>query len=243
MYVTFLGTSGSYTAPGRPGAGMLVEHGLTRVWCDAGPGTFDALQRTIDLEMLSGVVVSHGHADHCSDLAVAFHRLAYGPPVLSGLPLYAPEDVVERVYGFLKRTDFRGVFDFVPVGDGDSAQIGDLSVSFAEADHPVPTVASRWSDGARVFAYSADTGPGGDWARVAEDAHLFVCEATCQEGGEMDHHLTGGQAGEIARSQGVKSLYLTHIPPHLDVSLSVSEAERTFDRPVGLAVPGARTKV
>lgn len=243
MYVTILGSSGSYSAPGRPGAGLLIEHGHNRVWCDAGPGTFDALQRTIDLEMLSAVVISHGHADHCSDLAVAFHRLAYGPRVVSGLPLYAPLDVVDRVYAFLKRSDFADVFEFTPVGDGDAAEIGDLAVAFAETDHPVPTVASRWSDGARVLAYSADTGPGGEWARVAEDSHVFVCEATCQEGDEMAHHLTGAQAGSIARSRRAKSLVLTHIPPHLDASLSIAEAERTFDRPVGLAVPGARTKV
>jgi hypothetical protein len=31
---------------------------------------------------------------------------------------------------------------------------------------------------------------------------------------------------------------LTHIPPYLDVSRSVHEAETTFDRPVSLAMPG-----
>jgi hypothetical protein len=31
---------------------------------------------------------------------------------------------------------------------------------------------------------------------------------------------------------------LTHIPPYLDVSRSVDEAEATFDRPVSVAMPG-----
>ncbi len=39
------------------------------------------------------------------------------------------------------------------------------------------------------------------------------------------------------------NLVLTHIPPHLDAGASVAEAERTFGRPVRLAVPGATVEV
>ena len=243
MRLTYLGTSGSYSAPGRPGAGLLIEQAGTRVWCDAGPGTFDALERTLDLDLLSAIVVSHQHADHCSDLLAAYQSFAHRPPGLRGIPLYAPAAVAERVLAFLGKEDFRGVFDFRPVTDGDTIVIGDIEVAFAVADHPVPTVASRWTDGARVLAYSADTGPGGEWDRVAADAHLFVCEATFQEGSALPHHLSAAQAGSIARERGARVLALTHIPPHLDASVSVGEAEATFGRPVGLAVPGVRTKV
>ncbi len=243
MRVTYLGTSGSYSAPGRPGAGMLIEQGETRVWCDAGPGTFDALERTVDLDLLTAIVVSHQHADHCADLLAAYQSFAHRPPGRRGIPLYAPVEVGERVLAFLDKSDFRGVFDFRPVADGDSAVIGDVEVDFAATDHPVPTVASRWTDGAKVFAYSADTGPEGEWSRIAADAHLFVCEASYQEGSPLPHHLSGAEAGSIARQRHAKALTLTHIPPHLDVSVSVAEAEKTFGRPVGLAVPGLRTKV
>ncbi|MFB3051390.1 MAG: MBL fold metallo-hydrolase, partial [Acidimicrobiia bacterium] len=55
---------------------------------------------------------------------------------------------------------------------------------------------------------------------------------------EYAQHLTAGEAGQIARDVGAKKLVLTHIPPYLDPSRSVHEAELTFDRPVALAVPG-----
>jgi ribonuclease BN (tRNA processing enzyme) len=45
------------------------------------------------------------------------------------------------------------------------------------------------------------------------------------------------EAGQIAREVGARSLVLTHIPPYLDVSRSVHEAETTFDRPVSLPCP------
>jgi hypothetical protein len=42
---------------------------------------------------------------------------------------------------------------------------------------------------------------------------------------------------------GARHLMLTHIPPYLDATLSVAEAEATFDRPVELAIPGVSRKL
>jgi ribonuclease BN (tRNA processing enzyme) len=68
----------------------------------------------------------------------------------------------------------------------------------------------------------------------------MLSEAAYQERGDDDypHHLTSAEAGQIAREVGARRLVLTHIPPYLDVSRSVEEAETTFDRPVSLAMPG-----
>jgi ribonuclease BN (tRNA processing enzyme) len=121
-----------------------------------------------------------------------------------------------------------------------------VRIRFFASDHSVPTVASRWEANGRILAYSADTGPAGDWMAAAESADLFVCEASYQGPAGVagyPHHLTAGEAGAIARRVGAKHLMLTHIPPHLDVTRSVAEAEATFDRPVELAVPGASRKV
>ncbi len=80
--------------------------------------------------------------------------------------------------------------------------------------------------------------------RLAKDTDLFLCEATYQgESGvsPYPYHLTASEAGAIARRAGARKLMLTHIPPHLDPARSVIEAEASFDRPVGLAVPGGST--
>jgi ribonuclease BN (tRNA processing enzyme) len=75
---------------------------------------------------------------------------------------------------------------------------------------------------------------------------LFLCEASYQgelESYDYKQHLTASLAGSIARSQGAQRLMLTHIPPYLDKTQSVAEAEETFDRPVELAVPGTSRKI
>jgi ribonuclease BN (tRNA processing enzyme) len=90
--------------------------------------------------------------------------------------------------------------------------------------------------------YTGDTGPGGTWREMARDVSVMLSEASYQgrvEDKPWAHHLTAGEAATIAREAGAQSLTLTHIPPYLDKSVSVAEAEAIFDRPVRLAVPGA----
>ena len=249
MRLTILGSSGTYPAPSNPASGYLIEAGATRVWCEAGPGSFAALCSVLDPALVDAVVVSHRHPDHCMDLVSAYHAFAYGPHPRLGIPLYAPPEVIPAFLAFLGQDTeggFSQVFDLRTVGDRDRIDIGPLQISFAEADHPVPTVASRWTDGHRALAYSADTGPGGDWRRLAHGAHLFLCEASLGASPPRrwaPHHLTGEQAGQIAREQGVRRLMLTHIPPHIDSARAVAAAEGAFDRPVALAVPGAAHRV
>jgi ribonuclease BN (tRNA processing enzyme) len=93
--------------------------------------------------------------------------------------------------------------------------------------------------------YSGDTGPG-DWAADLAGVNTFLSEAALQgergDDGKI-RHLTAFEAGQIARDAGVDELVLTHIPPYMDVSVSVSEAESVFGKPVRLAVPGTRIQV
>lgn len=242
MRLSVLGSSGTYPVAGRPASGYLIEHNDTRVWCDAGPGTLAALP--VDVGLIDAVMVSHSHPDHCLDVIILTHVLAFGPEPRFGLPLYGPASAVESLTSFTDGGKVEDVFDIRPLVDGDHVRVGDLALDVAITDHSVPTLASRWSSDSRTLCYSADTGPEGSWMRLAEGCDLFLCEATYQGPpglAEYPHHLTAGEAGSIAREKGAKALMLTHIPPHLDPARSVVEAEETFDRPVALAVPGAST--
>lgn len=243
MRVEVIGSSGTFPTVGRPASGYLIVQGSTRVWCDAGFGTFAAMP--IDGDLVDAVVVSHQHPDHCADLAAAFHAWTYRPEPRRGVPLYAPQAVWDRLGMFLEKgddSDLSLTFDFRPVWTGDQVDIGELSVSFTEMDHSVPTVGSRWEANNRSLFFTGDTGPGGSWTEHAAGVDVLLTEASYQESNknpEYPHHLSAADAGRIARDIGVKKLVLTHIPPYMDVALSVHEAEQTFDRPVGLAVPGA----
>jgi len=241
MKLHVVGSSGTFPVPGRPASGYLIEQSGTRVWCDAGPGTFVNLP--VDSYMVDAIVISHQHPDHSTDLFTAFHAWTYCPEPRSGVPLYAPQAVWDQVSGFLdggQGSRLSETFEFTPVWTGDEIEVGDLSVSFVEMDHSVPTVGSRWVAESRALFFTGDTGPTGDWREKAHGVDLMLSEAAYQERGEADypHHLTSAEAGRIAREVEAGRLVLTHIPPYLDVTRSIHEAEAEFDRPVSLAVAG-----
>ncbi len=247
MRVRVIGSSGTFPVAGRPASGYLIEHGGMRVWCDAGPGTYVALP--IDPDLVDAIVISHQHPDHCLDVLTAFHAWTYRPQPRTGVPIYAPEAVWDRITHFFDEgqgSHLPGTFDFTPVWSGDTITLGEIQVSFTEMDHSVPTVGSRWEANGRSLFYTADTGAKGEWVDLARDVDVMLSEAAYQgEAGinPYPHHLTAGEAGSIARDAGAKRLILTHIPPYLDVSRSVHEAEATFDRPVALALPGGEIDV
>lgn len=237
MRVRVIGSSGTFPAHGRPGSGYVIEREDTRVWCDAGFGTF--MSMPIDPDLIDAIVVSHQHPDHCVDLMAAFHAWTYRPEPRDPVPLYAPQAVWDRLVGFLEKEP--SCFEFTAVAGGDRIEVGRLQVSFADMDHSVPTVGSRWDGGGRTLFFTGDTGPGGDWQTLATDVDVMLSEASYQEStknADYPQHLSAAEAGAIARNVGAGSLVLTHIPPYLDPSISVSEAEKEFDRPVRLAVPG-----
>jgi ribonuclease BN (tRNA processing enzyme) len=227
----------------------VVTHEATTVLLDLGPGSLYSLIEHLDLDTVDGVVISHQHVDHCADLLGLYHLWADGPFERRAVPLWAHEEVVGRFEGFLDRPGenrFRKVFDVRPVRAGDSGVVGSLRLRFAGMDHSVPTIGTRVESEYRSVFYTADTGPEGEWLVVAAGCTLMVAEAS-HLGDASEHpyrqHLTAGQAGSLAREAGARRLMLTHIPPHVDVTAAIAEAEIAFDRPVSLAVPGVTSEV
>jgi ribonuclease BN (tRNA processing enzyme) len=246
MRVHVVGSSGTFPTPSNPASGYVIESGRTRVWCEAGPGTFVRLPFAADL--IDAVFVSHRHPDHCTDLFSAYHAWTFCPEPRSGIPLYANQDVIDHLAAFAGRgTD--NLFDgtFVPnvVESGQTIVVGELEISFVDVSHSVPGIGTKWVGDGRTLFYSGDTGPG-DWAADLAGVNTFLSEAALQgergDDGKI-RHLTAFEAGQIARDAGVDELVLTHIPPYMDVSVSVSEAESVFGKPVRLAVPGTRIQV
>src|SRR5438105_15540802 len=93
--LTVLGCSGSFPAAGGACSGYLVDDGTTRMWMDAGSGTLANLQRHVAVDAVDGVVLSHEHPDHWTDLesfVIALRTLGGR----EGVPVFAPAGLRER---------------------------------------------------------------------------------------------------------------------------------------------------
>ena len=246
MLLTVLGSSGTYPTPENPASGYLVTAGTT-VMLDCGPGTFPALlERGV---VPDGVVLSHGHGDHCLDLLPLFNYLRFTRPDVRGVPLLAPRGVVDSLAAFVGAGVDHPFFDvFAPrvVVPGESHRLGDLDFEFGEAVHPVPALCTKVTADGVSLVYSGDTGPGGDLVELAAGSDVLLCEATHQGPPPSDrfpYHLHAGEAGEIAVVTEVGRLIVTHVSPTLDPSVSVREAAAVFEGRVDHAAPGMEVEV
>jgi ribonuclease BN (tRNA processing enzyme) len=241
--VTVLGSSGMFATLERACAGYLLQLGDKRILVDCGAGTWRNLLNHIDETSIDGVVLSHRHPDHVSDLFQIFHARRYGhEEALPNIPLWAPGETLDRLTSFARELD--QAFDMNEVAAGDAIQVEGATFRFFGMAHPPDTVGVRVEADGVVFAYSSDTGPTGDLEGVARGADLFICEATLLDSDEWEGHLTARQAGEAAARSGVKKVVLTHLPPGKDPGLSLSQAHRTRgDADVQLAVDGLRLEV
>jgi ribonuclease BN (tRNA processing enzyme) len=232
-----LGCDGSYAGAGGACSGYLVSSPEARVWVDTGPGTLARVQRHVPLADLTAVVVSHEHPDHCGELPVLRNALRYLLHV-SGLPVITTAGtrrLADHISGGAAPT-----FAWDVVTGGDERTIGDLRFRFVTTDHPVETLAVRVDHPSGSLAYTADTGPGLDGARLDPDGtglDLLVVEASLAPEHEgAAPHLSAAQAARVAVAAGAREVLVTHVSPGADPEGRRQEVEEALHA-AGVSVP------
>ncbi len=252
MDLIVLGCSGSGAGPRSAASGYLVRTAATSLVMDLGNGTFGALQRHMDPFELDAVVLSHLHPDHCADVSgLIVHRRYHPEGPGEVLPLHGPtESEVRLAVAYAPSsdervaTDLSDVFAYRVFSDG-PARIGDIALSSAPVDHPCEAYGVRLEHEGRSLVYSGDTGPCAELVALARGADVLLCEATWTDRPDRPPgvHLSGKQAGEVAREAGVHRLLLTHVPAWGDGETLLAEARAVFSGPTELVVPDGNYRV
>jgi ribonuclease BN (tRNA processing enzyme) len=239
--LTVLGCDGSWVGPGGAASGYVVEAERTAVLLDAGPGTFAALQSWGDPGDVDAVILTHEHPDHWTDLETFATWAGYGPGrqrvgAEAPLAVYAPPGL--RQWSHYADAAF---LDWHELAPSMVLTIGALQARFVATDHGPPTVAVGFTHQGATLAYSADTGPGWSVEELGAGIGTFLCEATYLGGDEGTHrHLSGREAGAMARAAGVERLILTHRGPTVSADGLRDEAAAAFGRAVSQAHQGDR---
>jgi ribonuclease BN (tRNA processing enzyme) len=236
--VTVLGCSGIYQTRELAASGFLMEIDGGHWLMDMGGGTWRNLLAHIDYRDLNGVFLSHRHPDHTIDVLQLFHARHYGEIPESQIPLWAPQETIDRLVAFDEK--FAESFALEPVDATSEVKFEDARVTFASMQHPPVTLGVRIEHGDATFAYTADTGLEGDVGAIATGVDVFLCEATAQDADEpWWGHLSASDAARIAVRCEVDRLVLTHLRPDCDRELSLEEARRAApDLEILLAADG-----
>jgi ribonuclease BN (tRNA processing enzyme) len=222
LRLTVLGCSTAAPHRATPSAGYLVQWGDTNLLLDVGQGVIRNLQRILDPQALTGVVIGHMHADHYLDLVGLRYLYPWGEPARRPLRVHLPPggrarldalaDAVSERVGF-----FDAAFDAVEYDPAVELTIGDLRVRFVEGRHYVPAwgVVVEAPDGARL-AYTGDTGPSTSVQGAVRGADLLLVESSIVSPRDDDPergHLTADEAIALAAAAGTRSALLVHYDP------------------------------
>jgi ribonuclease BN (tRNA processing enzyme) len=248
MRLTVLGCAGSFPGPDSACSAYLVEADGFRLLLDFGAGSLSALQRYAGMHSVDAILITHLHCDHVLDACsyIVVRRYAPDGPY-PPIPMYAPAGAAERIAAAYSPDDgpIDDVYTFYGLQPG-SFPLGPFSVTVDRVNHPVETYGVRLEHAGRVLTYSSDTAPCDSLVRLAQEADLFLCEASYLDGEDNppDLHLTGREAGEAATKAEVGRLLLTHLVAAWGSEAATHDAAASsFAGRVDVARPGARYQV
>lgn len=241
MRLTILGCSGSVPGPNAAASGYLIEAAGFVLGLELGNGTLAQLQAIRDPFDLDALILSHLHPDHCADVSAltVLRRYHPAPPYPARprrLPLYGPSDTHRRLANSYASneeeraiTDLSDVYDFHPLGT-EPVAIGPFEVVAVPVDHPTPAFGLRISHDGRSLAYTGDTGTCDTLTDLAGSVDVLLSEASWTDSPDRPAgvHLSGKEAGELARKAGVGRLLLTHVAPWTDRDAVLAEATAVF---------------
>lgn len=225
MKLHILGCNGPFPAAHGACSGYLIVQGEARVLMECGPGVLGRLMAVSDPAYLTGILLSHGHADHTSDLLALRYYLDIRRQGSSLAPLkvYVPWDDTSPVLNALKEAE---AFEMHWIRPGDEVQLGSLSIQCGPARHPVPAVSFRMSG----LAYTGDTNTCTEQKDFFQNAQVLLADGCLTQNmwRESAPHMGAVQAAMLAKDAFVERLVLTHLRPDVDEGTLLKEAAVLF---------------
>ncbi len=241
MEIVLLGTGSPIPDANRAGPATLVKVGeLEHVLVDAGRGCVMRMAGAGSLPInLSGVLITHLHSDHVTDLndVITTHWIMsqeptplriWGPP---GIRQFVDHTMAALAPDLTYRTEHHDDLTWTPilevseVSTGDRFEVGSAQVDVHETMHAPadPTIGFRIEHAGLVVALAGDTIPCPGLDRLTQDADAYVQTVIDDDLVRLiaiprlldilDYHSSVRQAAQVAARNKVKRLVLTHMVP------------------------------
>jgi len=219
--LTVVGCSPAWPNPGGAQSGYLLESGGRRLLLDCGPGVLARLRESAHWPLVDAIAITHFHLDHWGDLVPWVWGNVFGPGAHAARPeLWVPpggQAVLARLGETLGSPEmFERAFEVSEYTERAPFTTAGFDVLPLRVPHyELLAFGFRCTANGKTLAYSGDSGPCVELCELAQDADLFLCEATLlapnPEGGTRGH-LAADEALEAFEEAHAKRLLLTHRP-------------------------------
>ncbi|MFD1393681.1 MBL fold metallo-hydrolase [Lacticaseibacillus jixianensis] len=226
MRLTILGYYGGYPDHGVGTSSYLIESGDYKLLLDCGSGALLALEKVTAPFSLDAVLLTHYHHDHAADVGVLqyYYQLHSGQKKVTPLPIYGhskdPLNFAALTFGQFTQG--------IAYSAEAPLELGPLTLTFLETQHPVPAFAVRIQERAtgQVFVDTSDTRAFAGLAPFCEGAELLMADTNFLAAHPAPMwHLTSQQAGALAARAHVGTLLLTHLPQEVSLTQLKQEAQ------------------
>lgn len=234
MNLTVLGNNSPFPGKDSACSGYLLRSGEIELLLDAGTGVSEKFLALSKMEKLTGIIISHLHPDHCSDLIPLKYAAQYAEltgALTEKVPVWMPVEP-EMDYTFLTST-FKDGYALNKLDDTVRLSFGSLHLEFHRTAHSFPCYAMSIKDKDTRLVYTGDTGPDAALTEFARGADLLLSECSIMSDDSLRNnythaHLTPETAAMMAKEAGVKKLVLTHFWPYYPVEALLEEARKIF---------------
>lgn len=142
MQLTFLGTGGGMPSPTRGVSAIALQVGREVLLFDCGEGTQrQFMQSSVSFMKVTNVFISHFHGDHFLGLPGLIQSMSFSGRK-EPLALHGPPGMIETAEQLLSLGYFQLGFQVtaVEMEDGDSVDLGPLTVTAVAGEHTVPAL-------------------------------------------------------------------------------------------------------
>ncbi len=246
MRLTVLGSGSCELRQERSSPAYMLQAGSSTFMLDLGQGAWRRLMdHGVKPYSIQGILLSHHHMDHISDLLPLLFALNYDPvmneyariSLLGHSGLAWVLEGLASVFGDWVQPPEKNLKN-VWLGPGDKTELAGIKIRVAAASHMETSLAYRLDYEGLSMVYLGDSEYDPALADFALGAELMVAHCAATDSKPKPGHLGPSQAGRLAAEAEVKALLLSHLYREVDPLKAVTAAGKQFDGRVFAAEDG-----
>jgi phosphoribosyl 1,2-cyclic phosphodiesterase len=198
--ITFLGSGGGrYVTINQTAstAGWILEMDDQMIHVDPGPGSLvRAKQYGVNLKKLTGVVVSHGHPDHYTDLEVVVESITHGTDVKRGFLLSTPTVINGNSKEPPKISNYHlnVIESYKSLSPGDTFTVGPLKITATPTKHGDGEGIGLVFEGKKKIGYTGDGEYFPGQMKHFKGCDCLILNAMRPREDPWPNHMNSGQA-------------------------------------------------
>ena len=240
--ILILGSSNSVPDQEHGNTHLLIQTNDRGILIDCAGDIIQRMQKAeVPFDSLTDLILTHFHPDHISGaplLLMGLWIMGRTQP----LTIYGSSHTLSRMQAIMEFYEWQNwpnfyKITFAQIDQDEFAPViitSEVRVLASPVKHFIPTIGLRveFLESGKSMAYSCDTSPCTQVARLAKDVDILLHEST----GEMLGHTSAAQAAEIANQSHAKALYLIHYAARGDALQTMkTNAANIFEGPVVIA--------